>query len=65
MQKHHYYYNGPVKIFDRCVSNCWEGETIAVSEQKAKSNLSYQYRKSHNLVASTRVTLPGEITMID
>ena len=65
MQKHRYYYNGPVKIFDRFVSTHWESETIAVSETKARSNLSYQYKKSHNLIASTKVTLPGEITVID
>lgn len=65
MQKYRYYYNGPVKIFDRCVSNHWESETMAVSETKARSNLSYQYKKSHNLIASTKVILPGEITVID
>ena len=65
MKKHHYYYNGPVKIFDRFVSDHWESETVAVSETKARSNLSYRYKKLHNLTASTRVTLPGEITIID
>ena len=65
MQLHKYYYDGPVKIFDQCVSNHWKGETTAISESKARSNLSYRYKKTHNLVASTKVILPGEIRMIE
>ena len=33
-----YSYTGPVTMFDRCVANCWKGETYASSEKKAKSN---------------------------
>ena len=54
MQLHKYYYDGPVKIFDQCASDHWKGETTAISESKARS-----------LVASTKVTLPGEIRMIE
>ena len=59
-----YTYDGPVKVFDRCVADHWKGETIAVSERKARSNLTYQYKKSHNLIASVKVTLTGKIAMV-
>ncbi len=56
-----YYYKGPVKEFDRCINNNWEGETVAVSEDKARSNLIYQYKRSHNRSARSKITLPGKI----
>ena len=60
-----YSYDGPVRVMDKCVTDRWKGETMAVSENKARSNLAYQYKKSHNLISSAKVTLPGQITMID
>lgn len=59
--KHRYEYHGPVKIFDRLVAENWHGETIAESEEKAKSNLAYQYKKSHNLTARSKVILPDKV----
>jgi hypothetical protein len=52
-------------IFETCVCNHWKGETCAVSESKAKSNLAYQYKKNNNLVASAKVNLPGKVTIIE
>lgn len=60
-----YAYKGPVLIFDRCVANSWTGETVAESKAKAKNNLAYQYKKKNNLTPGAKVTLPGEIIMID
>lgn len=59
-----YRYDGPVMEFDRLVANNWKGETIAPSEQKARNNLVYQYKKSNNRIAGTKVTLPGKIMMV-
>lgn len=58
-----YSYKGPVMEFGRCISNRWEASTYAVSEGKARSNLTYQYKKQHNKVAGTKITLPGEIVV--
>ena len=60
-----YIYEGPVKVFDKCTNTHWYGETIAASEKKARSNLVYQYKKSHNRATSSRVTLPGEIVEVE
>ena len=49
-----YSYNGPVMEFDRCIANKWQGETMAVSEKKAKSNLVYQFKKKNNPDQFTR-----------
>lgn len=59
-----YLYDGPVMEFDRCVQSNWKGETIATSEIKARSNLSYQWKKKNNRIAGTRITLPGKLRRI-
>lgn len=58
-----YSYDGPVKEFDVIVSNRWRGSTYAVSAEKARSNLAYQYKKARGKTASTKITLPGKLTM--
>lgn len=40
-----YYYDGPVMAFDQCVANHWTATTWAVSERKARSNLTYRFKK--------------------
>ena len=56
-----YIYDGPVLEFDRLVMNRWTASTRATSTAKARSNLSYQYKKKHNRIPGTRITLPGDI----
>lgn len=60
-----YVYDGPVLEFDKLVANHWKGETMALSEKKARSNLAYQYKKKNNRNAGIKVTLPGEIKMVN
>lgn len=57
-----YFYDGPVSIFDRCVADHWKGETVADSPKKAKSNLTYQFKKQNNLHPGTKVFLLGEVS---
>lgn len=59
-----YSYDGPVMEFDRCVANRWKASTYAVSEKKARSNLTYQYKKRNNKLPSTMITLPGQLILI-
>lgn len=56
-----YVYNGPVMEFDRCIMERWSGSTYAVSKEKARSNLTYQFKKQHNKNPNTRISLYGEI----
>lgn len=58
-----YSYNGPVLVFNTIVASNWRGQTMATSEKKARSNLSYQFKKATNRVASSKVTLPGKIIL--
>lgn len=60
-----YIYDGPVMLFDRCVADHWKGETVAPTVSKARSNLVYQAKKQMNLIAGTKVTLPGKIKMVN
>lgn len=60
-----YVYDGPVLEFDKLVANHWKGETMALSKKKARSNLAYQYKKKNNRNAGIKVTLPGEIKMVN
>ena len=59
-----YSYDGPVMIFDTCVMERWTGTTYAVSESKARSNLTFRVKKELNKNASAKVTLPGKITLV-
>lgn len=60
-----YSYDGPVMAFGICVTNHWEASTYAVSEDKARNNLAYQYKKQTNKVPSTKISLPGKIKIED
>ena len=62
---HKYIYDGPVMFFDKLVADHWKGETMAPYEQKARSNLEYQAKMKLNLIAGTKVTLPGKIKMVN
>lgn len=56
-----YFYEGPVMEFGKCIADKWKGYTYAQTEAKARSNLSYQFKREHNRLANTRITLPGDI----
>ena len=56
-----YCYSGPVVENGVCISNNWKGETVAVSESKAKSNLAYQFKKNNNRMAYANICLPGKL----
>ena len=58
-----YEYDGPVLEFDRCVSERWIASTYAVSEKKARSNLTFQFKKKYNRVSSAKIVLPGKIVI--
>lgn len=60
-----YIYDGPVKEFERIITKRWKGETYAVSERKARSNLAYQFKREHGKMPGSRVSLPGEIIKIE
>lgn len=60
-----YVYEGPVLIFDNLVADRWKGETMAPTARKARSNLSYQFKKQNNRLPGTPVVLPGKIKMVN
>lgn len=60
-----YSYDGPVMLFDKCIVNCWHGDTFAPSEKKARNNLEYQFKKKYNYAANTKISLPGKVKQID
>ena len=47
--------------FGDCVVNHWKASTYAMSERKARSNLTYQFKKQNNKLPSTKITLPGKL----
>lgn len=62
---HEYFYSGPVKEFDKVIVNHWDATTYAVSEKKARSNFTFQFKKEYGRSVNARISLPGKITMID
>lgn len=65
MDKSRYAYEGPVTIFGTIVDRKWYGETVAVSEKKAKSNLSFQFKQENGLTAGSKVDLPGKLYLVE
>ena len=62
--RNRYYYEGPVLSFDKIIQDKWWGETVAVSEEKARSNLCYRWKKLHGRTAESKITLPGKILVV-
>lgn len=62
MQK--YIYDGPVMEFDTCVSHRWKASTYAPSENKARSNIAYQFKKENLKSPNTMITLPGVLMVV-
>lgn len=60
-----YSYEGPVKEFENIVRNNWKATTYATSEKQARSNLAYRYKRETNRVASSKITLPGKIKLVN
>lgn len=63
--QHLYSYSGPVFLFDRCIDEYWTAETYAVSEKKARSNLTYQYKQENGYLPNSKITLTGKITITE
>lgn len=59
-----YVYDGPVTEFGKVIANRWSSSTFATSEKKARSNLSFQFKKQFGKTPSVKVDLPGKITVI-
>lgn len=62
---HFYTYTGPVYKFELCIVDNWFSTTYAVSEKKARSNFTYQFKKTHGYSANAKITLPGKIQLIE
>lgn len=60
-----YVYDGPVMLFDRCVAHRWIERTRAPSIDKARSNLTFRYKRNNGLAQNAKIILPGKITRVD
>ena len=58
-----YMYSGPVNKFGLTVHSHWKGYTYAVSEAKARSNLTYQFKKEFGMEPNTKIFLPGKVEL--
>lgn len=65
MEYHKYIYKGPVLMFGRVIADSWEAETMATSERKAKSNITYQFKKDNHILAGTKISLPGKVVLVE
>jgi hypothetical protein len=59
-----YIYDGPVKEFDKIITSRWQSSTCAMSEDRARSNLSYQFKVANKKTKTTKIILPGKIILI-
>jgi len=58
-------YDGPVLEYGKVICNRWRASTYAVSEKKARSNLTFQYKKEFNKAPNRNITLPGKVVLFD
>lgn len=56
-----YKYNGPVYSFGTCIANRFKAETVATSEEKARSNMAYQFKKKYGYTRNTNILLTGKM----
>lgn len=60
-----YFYKGPVMEFERIIANNWEATTYAPSMRKARSNLTYRFKKENNRTRDARIRLPGKLVVVE
>ena len=60
-----YSYDGPVMEFERIIANRWTGTTYAQSEKRARSNLTFRFKKEHGKGTGSKIPLPGHITKVE
>jgi predicted lipase len=56
-----YDYSGPVFKFETCIEQNWEASTWAPTKKKALSNLTYRYKRDHDMIPSTKIELIGTL----
>lgn len=59
-----YKYEGPVTSFGTIIKERWSGYTTGTTEGKAKSNLAYRFKMTHGVLPSSRIELPGKMTLV-
>lgn len=60
-----YSYDGPVMELDICIRSRWKASTYATSEDKARCNLTYRYKKENNIFMGKRIRLPGKLVIVE
>lgn len=56
-----YRFRGAIILFDTLIANNWFGETVAISEKKAMSNLLYQAKNKMGYLPSAKLRLDGQL----
>lgn len=60
-----YKYSGPVEEFGKCIAHHWSASTLAPTAAKARSNLTYRFKRDNNKSATTKITLPGKLVVVE
>lgn len=64
MPYYEYAYEGPVNEFDKCICRKWTATTYAPTSSKARSNLTYRFKKEFGIEPYVKITLPGKILRV-
>lgn len=57
-----YTFKGEVLRFDQVIEWNWQATTVAPSERKAYSNLTYRYKEENDFAPYTNIILDGVMT---
>lgn len=63
VDKKRYVYSGRVMQFDDVIETNWEGETLAETPARAKSNLAFRYKLQRDMKIDTRISLPDQVRL--
>ena len=62
---HRYRYAGAVTSHGRLISEDWQGETLAATKDKARSNLIYRCKRDMHLLPTAKIEFLGNVKMVE
>ena len=60
-----YIYDVPVKEFNKVITEKLKGETMAVSEKRARDKLAFQFKREFGKLLSSKIRIKKKIMFID
>ena len=60
-----YFYEGPVKLFEKIIIEHVEDYTVAATKNRARANLEFRYKQRLGYTRGAKINLPGKLTIVN